>query len=137
VKLASLHDRIDRARQKVEREKAEASDKSMQTYVSIGTAVLSAILGRKLASSSTVGRAATSMRSASRATRQQADVVHAEESLSSLEERKKLLDDEVAWELEQVRLQTNPDKIPLEQIEIAAKKTDVSVEDVVLAWVPA
>jgi len=99
--------------------------------------VLSAILGRKLASSSTVGRAATSMRSASRATRQQADVVHAEESLSSLEERKKMLDDEVAWELEQVRLQTNPDKIPLEQIEIAAKKTDVSVEDVVLAWVPA
>ena len=137
VKLASLQDRIDRARQKVEREKAEASDKSMQTYVSIGTAVLSAILGRKLASASTVGRAATSMRSASRATRQQADVVHAEESLSSLEERKKLLDDEVAWELEQIRLQTNPDKIPLEQIEIAAKKTDVSVEDVVLAWVPA
>ena len=77
------------------------------------------------------------MRSASRATRQQADVVHAEESLSSLEGRKKLLDDEVAWELEQIRLQTNPDKIPLEQIEIAAKKTDVSVEDVVLAWVPA
>ena len=64
-------------------------------------------------------------------------MVHAEESLSSLEERKKLLDDEVAWELEQIRLQTNPDKIPLEQIEIAAKKTDVSVEDVVLAWVPA
>ena len=64
-------------------------------------------------------------------------MVHAEESLSSLEGRKKLLDDEVAWELEQIRLQTNPDKIPLEQIEIAAKKTDVSVEDVVLAWVPA
>jgi len=137
AKLASLNDRIGRARQKVEKEKAEAKNKSMQTYVSIGTAVLSAILGRKVASSTTVGRAATSMRSASRATRHQADVVHAEEALSDLEEKLATLEGEVGEELEKVRLQANPDRLVLESIEIAPKKTEISVDDVVLAWVPA
>jgi len=137
AKLASLNDRIARARQKVEKQKAEAKNKSMQTYVSIGTAVLSAILGRKVASSTTVGRAASSMRSASRATRQQADVVHAEESLSDLEEKLATLEGEVGEELEKVRLEANPDRLVLESIEIAPKKTEISVDDVVLAWVPA
>ena len=137
AKLASLNDRIARARQKVEKEKAEAKNKSMQTYVSIGTAVLAAILGRKVASSTTVGRAATSMRSASRATRQQADVVHAEEALCDLEEKLATLEGEVSEELEKVRLEANPDRLVLESIEIAPKKTEISVDDVVLAWVPA
>jgi hypothetical protein len=137
AKLAALSERIDRARQKVEKEKAEAKNKSLQTYVSIGTAVLSAVLGRKVATSTSVGRAATSMRSASRAARQQADVVHAEESLSSLEEKRQILETEIADELERIRLECHPERLVLEPLEIPAKKTDVSVEEVVLAWVPA
>ena len=77
------------------------------------------------------------MRSASRAARQQADVAHAEESLSTLEERKQSLEDEVAEAIEQVRLDTAPERIVLEEIEIPARKTDIAVDDVVLAWVPA
>jgi hypothetical protein len=137
TKLASLADRVDRARQKVEREKAEAKNQSMQTYVSIGTAVLGALLGRKKASATTIGRAATSMRSASRAARQQADVAHAEESLTTLEEKRSQLEEEIETELERIRLESHPDRIALEPIEIPAKKTDIAVEDVVLAWVPA
>ena len=136
AKLASLSDRIDRARQKVERERAEAKNKSMQTYVSIGSAVLGALLGRKAATSTNIGRAATSMRSASRSARQQADVVHAEESLSTLEERRQVIEDEVAAELERIRLESSPERIQLEQMEIPARKTDIAVDDVVLAWVP-
>jgi hypothetical protein len=136
AKLASLSERIDRARQKVERERAEAKNKSMQTYVSIGSAVLGALLGRKAATSTNIGRAATSMRSASRSARQQADVVHAEESLATLEERRQAIEDEVAAELERIRLESSPERIRLEEMEIPARKTDIAVDDVVLAWVP-
>ena len=136
-RIATLTERIDRARQKVEREKAEAHNKSMQTYVSIGSAVLGALLGRKIASSTTIGRAATSMRSASRSARQQADVAHAEESLASLEERRRQLEDEVNDELERIRIETAPERLVLEEIEIPARKTDIAVDDVVLAWVPS
>ena len=136
AKLASLTDRIDRARQKVERERAEAKNKSMQTYVSIGSAVLGALLGRKAATSTNIGRAATSMRTASRSARQQADVVHAEESLATLEERRQILEDEVAADLERIRLESSPERLQLEEMEIPARKTDITVDDVVLAWVP-
>jgi len=136
AKLATLADRIDRARQKVERERAEAKNQSLQTYVSIGSAVLGALLGRKKISSTTIGKAATSMRSASRATRQQADVVHAEESLGVLEERRRELEDEIEREIERIRLESSPERIPLEAVEIPARKTDTVVEEVVLAWVP-
>ena len=135
-KIAALVDKVDRARQKVEREKAEAKNQSMQTYVSIGSAVLGALLGRKMASSTTIGKAATSMRTASRAARQQADVAHAEESLATLEERRQALEEEVDAELERIRVDADPSRIKLEPIEIPAKKTDISVDDIVLAWIP-
>jgi hypothetical protein len=77
------------------------------------------------------------MRSASRAARQQADVVHAEESLSTLEEKRLLVEEEIEEELERIRLDTSPERIRLEPLEIPAKKTDIAVEDVVLAWVPS
>jgi len=98
--------------------------------------VLGALLGRKKISSTTIGKAATSMRSASRATRQQADVVHAEESLVVLEERRQELEDEVEREIERIRLESSPERILLEAVEIPARKTDTAVEEVVLAWVP-
>ncbi len=135
-KLATVTDRIERARQKVERERAEAKNQSLQTYVSIGSAVLGAVLGRKKISSTTIGKAATSMRSASRATRQQADVAHAEESLLALEEKRRQLEEEVDRELERIRLESAPERIPLEALDIPARKTDTTVEEVVLAWVP-
>jgi hypothetical protein len=137
AKLTTLADRIDRARQKVEKEKAEAQNKSMQTYVSIGTAVIGALFGRKKISATTIGRAATSMRSASRATRQQADVAHAEESLSTLEERRQQLEEEVELELDRIRLEASPDSIALEEIDVPARKTDIAIDEVALAWVPA
>jgi hypothetical protein len=136
AKLATLAERIDRARQKVEKEKAEAQNQSLQTYVSIGSAVLTSLFGRKKISSTTIGKAATSMRSASRAARQQADVAHAEESLASLEEKRRHLEDELEQELERIRLDSAPERITLERLEIPARKTGTTVEDVVLAWVP-
>jgi hypothetical protein len=136
AKLASVEDRLERARQKVEKEKAEAQNQSMQTYVSIGSAVIGALFGRKKISSTTIGKAATSMRSASRAARQQADVAHAEESLSSLEEKRRLLEDELDAELERIRLEFAPERMALERVEVPARKTGSTVDDVVLAWVP-
>jgi alanine dehydrogenase len=101
-----------------------------------GSAVIGALFGRKKISSTTIGKAATSMRSASRAARQQADVAHAEESLSSLEEKRRLLEDELDAELERIRLEFAPERMALERVEVPARKTGTTVEDVVLAWVP-
>ena len=62
--------------------------------------------------------------------------MHAEESLTTLEERRQVLEDEVAAELERIRLESSPERMQLEEMEIPARKTDIAVDDVVLAWVP-
>ena len=62
--------------------------------------------------------------------------MHAEESLATLEERRRTIEDDVAAELERIRLETSPERIRLEEMEIPARKTDIAVDDVVLAWVP-
>jgi hypothetical protein len=98
--------------------------------------VIGALFGRKKISATTIGRAATSMRSASRATRQQADVAHAEESLQTLEDRRQILEEEIEAELDRIRHEASADRIALEEIDIPARKTDITVDAVALAWVP-
>ncbi|MFM7136983.1 MAG: hypothetical protein ACKO1M_07930, partial [Planctomycetota bacterium] len=65
-----------------------------------------------------------------------ADVARAEESLSTLEEKRRLLEDELDTELERIRLEFAPERMALERVEVPARKTGTTVEDVVLAWVP-
>ena len=76
------------------------------------------------------------MRSAGRAAKQQADVAHAEESLTVMEEKKAVLEADVYQELDRIRLDSSPDRVALEAIEISPRKMDVVVEEVVLAWKP-
>src|SRR5690606_31877942 len=93
---------IRKAEQRVEREKAQASHQVMQTAISFGTSILGALFGRKLASATNIGRAATSMRSASRAAQQRADVGQAQESVEALRERLASLDEEFQAEVAKV-----------------------------------
>ena len=47
------------------------------------------------------------------------------------------IDEEAIEEaLERIRLETAPERIALETIEVPAKKSDIAVDDVVLAWGP-
>ena len=39
-------------------------------------------------------------------------------------------------ELERIRIDADPARVVLETIDVPARKTDISVDDVVLAWIP-
>ena len=134
-KLATAAGRVERARQKLEKEQADVKHQSFQTYVSIGTAILDALL-RGRASSRSLGRVATSARSASRTARQQADVTHAEAALEAVIAEQEQLEDELAAAIDRVRAEANPETIAIERVDVPARKTGSSVEEVCLAWVP-
>lgn len=134
-KLAVAAGRVERARQKLEKEQADVKHHSFQTYVSIGTAILDTIL-RGRASSRSLGRVATSARSVSRTARQQADVTRAEAALEAVIAEQEQLEDELAAAIDRVRADATPETIVLEPAEVPARKTGSSVEEVSLAWVP-
>ncbi|MEW6720871.1 MAG: ATP-binding protein, partial [Thermodesulfobacteriota bacterium] len=135
-KIAALEDRIRRAGQAVEREKAEAGQQKIQTAISFGAAVLTALTGRKKLSQSALGRAATTARGAGRTLKEAQDVARAEENVQALqrqlEELKSLMEQEAA----EVSAGADPVSEALEKCEVRPKKADISVSLVSLAWFP-
>lgn len=135
-KFRTLEDRIQRAEQKVEREKAQKTEKQISAGVSILTSIAGAIFGRKLGSAANVSRAGTAIRSAGRVSRESDDIRHAQETLESLMEKRADLDAEVEAEVRLIQDKFDPDLLELKEDEIRSRKGDLSIEQVVLVWLP-
>lgn len=135
-KIATLEDRIRRAGQAVEREKTEAGQQKIQTAISFGAAILTALTGRKKLSQSALGRAATTARGAGRTLKEAQDVARAEENVQSLQKSLEELQAQMEQETAAVRAEIDPVSEELESCEVSPKKTDIAVSLVSLAWFP-
>lgn len=136
TKLQTLDGQMLRAQQKVEREKAEASQSAFNTMLNTGAAVFGALLGRKMASTANLSKAATAARSASKAMRDRGDISQANESVEALAERKNNLIAEMEAEILKIDEASKPDTLTLETVELKPKKTDMEISRVCLAWLP-
>jgi hypothetical protein len=135
-KLVQLQDQVRRAEEKREREKSQLSQQRMQTAVNIGNTILGALLGRKKISATSIGRAGSAARSASRWGHESQDVARAEESIELLQQR--LADTQREVEAEVARLETTLDAAgsTLRSVEVPARKSDIAVGEVALVWAP-
>ena len=133
-KLQSLQDRVRRAEQKVDRERSEASGAKMQSFISMGAAVLSSVLGRKRVSSRTLGRASTAARGATRAAQQADDVYRAEADLGAYRERLAELEQELEYELRAIEQRLDIYALQIEELPLKPRRRDVNVRLVALAW---
>ena len=136
-KLAALKDRIDRANERVEREAEQYTDRRNQTALSLGASVLGALFGRKLASATNVQRAAATLRGASRAAQERADIGRAEERVEAIQQDHAELEAELARELAKIEGATAGDQVKVETLRISAIKADLAVETLALVWAPA
>jgi len=136
MRATTLQERIRKAQQAVDVQKAQARDAKLSTALSFGTAVLSAFLGRKAVSSGNVSKAASAARGASRSVKESGDVGRAEETVESLQARLAELEAQIQAELDANQAKCDPMLEELEEISIKPKKTNISVRAVVLAWAP-
>jgi hypothetical protein len=134
TKVTRLTDKVRRLDASLAREQRQVSDQKMQTTVSIGATLLGALMGRKAASMSTLGRATAAARGVSRSMREQEDVARAEaqqrDAQAELESVQRELEAEVA------ALAAAPEPA-IEPVEIKAKRGGVEVRLVALAWIPS
>jgi hypothetical protein len=135
-KVRSLEQRIRRAEQQVEREKSQTRDQTLQTAVSFGATVFGALFGRKLRSSSNITRAASSMRSAGRVAREQADVTRAMENLEALRQQLRDLQADVENAANALREKLDVDQLEITELPLRPRKSDLTVDDLSLAWIP-
>jgi len=135
-KLARLAERIRKAEQKIERERSQYKQQKMRTMVSIGATVLGALFGRKLGSLGNVGRASTAARGAGRAARERGDISRARDDADVLQQQLEQLEAEFEERLEAMRDKLEEKEVVCEKLPIRPRKTDLSVERVVLVWTP-
>ncbi len=135
-KFAALQERIRRAEQRIEKEKSQASSQTLQAAMQFGTSILGAMFGRKLASTTNVTRASSTIRSASRAAEQRQDVAQANENLESLQQQLAELND--SFEAETLKIQDgcSSDSLVFDEVLVRPKKADISVTKLALVWVP-
>jgi hypothetical protein len=135
-KFAALEDRRLRAEQAVEREAQQAQSHKTQTAISFGATILSSFMGRKALSLSTLGRATTAARSASRSQKEAEDVARAQESLGTIVARQAELNDEFRSETAELEQSLDPQNEPLETVSLKPTKPNIEVRLLTLAWVP-
>ena len=131
-KLAALKVREERADQKIEREQSQASSETLATAVSVGGSLLGALFGGRRGSAS--AKVASAARGIGRASRQRADVEHAEAERDTLRRQIEALETELEAEVAALEARYEPNALRIETVEVRPRKSDVAVGDLALVW---
>ncbi|HNQ72310.1 MAG TPA: DUF87 domain-containing protein [Verrucomicrobiota bacterium] len=135
-KLAALQERVRRAEAAKAREAEQARRAKFDTVIAFGSTLLGAFLGRKAVSVGTVGKAATTMRSAGRAMNQAGDVTRAQETVESLQQQLEDLEAQFKAEAAVAGGDFDPGTVALETLELRPTRTNIHVRLVALVWLP-
>ncbi|GJM26766.1 MAG: ATP-binding protein [Phycisphaerae bacterium] len=135
-KLTSLEERIRKAEERVEREMSQMKQKGVQTAVSLGATILGALFGRKKASVGNVGRAASTIRSASRTAKERGDISRASDNVEALQKRLAEMEATFGTEIEEIRTEADIDNLEFEELTIRPRKSDIAIDTLALAWTP-
>jgi len=135
-KRNKLQEDIRKARERLDREQAQASKAKWDAAVAFGNSVLGAFLGKKTISKTSVGKATSAAKAAGKAMQQSGDLGAAQSELDRALENFTNLEIEFQTEVERLEAMLRPDALALEAIELTPKKADITIEQVVLAWTP-
>jgi hypothetical protein len=135
-KATTLENRLLRAEQAIAREQEQASKKTLDTAVSIGTAILGAVLGRKRLSTTAASRMGTAIKTAGGARKEAADVARARQTAEKVRADLEALNAQLEKEISGLDTAFDAQAEELEEIVVRAKTTDIHVPVVALAWMP-
>ncbi|MCO5052598.1 MAG: DUF87 domain-containing protein [Verrucomicrobiae bacterium] len=135
-KLAALQERVRRAEAAKAREAEQAQRAKFDTVISFSSTLLGAFLGRKAVSAGTIGKAATTMRSAGRAMNQSGDVTRAQETVEALQQQYRDLEAQFKAEAEAAGAGVDPATEVLETLELRPTRTNINVRLLALVWLP-
>lgn len=135
-RFKTLEGRIQRAQEKVEREKSQSSQQKISAFVSIGSTILGALLGRKTISSTTINKAGTAMKTTGRVLKESGDIDRALENLESLNKELEELQDKMQDDIYAIEDKFDSTIEQIEVVKIKPTKTNISVKIFSFCWIP-
>ncbi len=135
AKISGLERQVMTAQHRREQEQEQYKEQMAHTAISLGATVLGAIFGRGGRTSS-IGRATTAARSASRTYYEKQDIQRAQEQERLAQERMAELEKQLQQDAEAMASAFDPDKEKLQELVLRPKKADINVRWSGLLWVP-
>jgi hypothetical protein len=136
AKMATAEQQVRKAEQAVAREAEQSRNRKMQTAISFGATILSALTGRKRFSTGTLGRATTTMRDVGRSVDEAGDVKRAEENVAAAKQKLADLDAGLQEEIAALEARMDPQGQTLEKAIVRPRKSDITVDALGLVWMP-
>lgn len=137
VKIQSLEEKIRKAEQAVDREKEQAKTQGLQTAISVGATFLSAFMGKKRVSASSVGKATTAARGASRTMKEQGDIKRTKDTVDAYKEQLKALEEQIETDTQALSDSMDQAATNISEKRISPMKKDILIRSMVILWVAA
>ncbi len=140
IKRGRTEERLRKAEQRVEKERAQVAEIKRGFFMRIIETILAFLLGlfagRKTLSSGTLGKAQTTLRGKSREAKEKLDVEQAEADVERVKAELAALDADLATGIDAVGARFDPAAFDLSPDEVRPRKSDIDVQSVILAWMP-
>ena len=131
-KAESVQGKVAKAQQAVATQEGQLHGQQMNTAISVGATVLSALFGRKKLSLGTLGRATTAARGAGRAMNEAQDVSQAKQRLAAAQAELAEVERQMAADVASADAAARPESETLEEVRLAPR--EVEVDSVSLLW---
>jgi hypothetical protein len=135
-KAARLEERLRRALQAVEREREQAQERKLDAAVSFGTAVLGALLGRKVISATSASRVGTAVRKAGRASKESGDIARAEETAEAVRSEIEALEEQLQADIDALDAAYDAQLDELETVTVKPASTAIHIDLLGIGWEP-
>ncbi len=135
-KIAALKDKITIAKGKKEVQHSQSLFQKIMAFLSILATVVASLLGKKI-TKTTINQAGTTLRRVERIGKESQSESITDENLQSLEKQLQETESQLNDEISKIAAPADASSIPLEEITVRPRKTDIAVDDVALIWWPA
>ncbi len=134
-KIRNLQDKIQRAQYNVEIQQEQSNQQNMHAYISLGSTLIGAFMGRKVSRYSR-NNASRVMRGMTRTTKEKKDIERAIQTRELYEQQLVDVENEFRAEFAELDYKIKNNIEDLETITIKLDKKDISVKLISLTWIP-
>lgn len=134
VKQDRLEQKLNRAIDKLDKEKQDVKSKTTDSIIHFGAAIVGAFFGRKTLSAGNVSKAATGMRSIGRVAKEKSDVKRAEQDVVEAQQAVEDLAVEIEDRIEMLGDNFRVDNVDIETFAIKPRRSDIFDLRISLVW---
>jgi hypothetical protein len=130
----SLEKKLDKLLVKLEKEKDQASAKTTNTLISIGTSILGAFFGKSVLSKTNIGKVARGARGASAILKERSDIKFVEEDIENLANEIEELKEKLEVQIEEINDDYSINNYEVEEFNLNLRSKDIYNTKIEILW---